>query len=140
MLGSHESDARKAWDDLLEHRHPFAGDTRLVVQEAREIAARPRKVLDKSRADGIGDGDEDDWDGAGSALHSGDNVRCIRENYLGLLRKQLPCATLNLLRGRRAKSRVDANVSTRRPSQLLEPLEKRREAGFHCWIVFGQVG
>ena len=44
----HESGARKARRDLLEHRQPLAGDARLVQQHAREIAARPRQARDEA--------------------------------------------------------------------------------------------
>jgi hypothetical protein len=42
----YESGARHARRDLLEHRQPLADDARLVQQQAREIAARPRQARD----------------------------------------------------------------------------------------------
>ena len=36
--------ARHARRDLLEHRQPLSDDARLVHQQAREIAARPRQA------------------------------------------------------------------------------------------------
>jgi hypothetical protein len=34
---------------------------------------------------------------------------------------------------------VDSHIATFRPSKLLKPLSKSREALFHLWIIFGEA-
>jgi len=37
------------------------------------------------------------------------------------------------------KAIVDSHIATFRPSKLLKPLSKSREALFHLWIIFGEA-
>src|SRR5262245_32717888 len=55
---SYQRGARSRRRDLLEHRQPLPGDGFFIVQEAREIAARPRQAGNEPCANRVRDGYE----------------------------------------------------------------------------------
>ena len=59
------------------------------MQQAREIAARPRQARDEARADRVGDVDEHDRDRAALPLQRGGDRRRMCEDHVGLQRDQL---------------------------------------------------
>ena len=66
-----DSNAREARRDLLEHRQPLSDDARLVEQQAGQIAARPREICNKARADRVGDFGKHDRNCIRFPLHRG---------------------------------------------------------------------
>src|SRR4029453_4926522 len=64
--GTNGCDASHVWRDLLEQIKPFAAQAVFEQHEACNIAARPREVVDKTRAKRVDDDREDNRCGAGS--------------------------------------------------------------------------
>ena len=85
----HERGALYPRRDFFEHRKPLAGNTVLVQQQSREVAARTRQAGDEAGADRIGDVNEHDRDYLALPLQRGGNRRRMRNNHVGLQSNQL---------------------------------------------------
>jgi hypothetical protein len=59
-------------------------------------------------------------------------------DHIGLQRDKFSCKQVRLSAGG-CKSIVDSHIASFRPSKLLKPLSKSREALLHLWIIFGEA-
>src|SRR5262245_14553281 len=98
------------------------------------MAAGPRHVIDKAKADRIGNYREHDWYGAGRLLqrrHAAgrcqDDVGREPHQFLRIL-----AIAVNLAR---SPTEVDSQVAAHRPTELLQPLQERCEASLVVGIV-----
>ena len=116
--------------NLLEQFQPLAGHGWLNVGEPGDVAPRPRKALSEAGADRIGNGGEDDRDGARLSQQSRRGGCVMRKNEVGLQRDKFLRESLHRWRvGCHRSADVDADVAILHPSERLEALAQRRDAG-----------
>jgi hypothetical protein len=111
--------ARDARNDVLEDLDPLAGQRRLEVGEARDVAARMRQAGNETAADRLGNGYEHDRDRAGLALERDDDRRGMPDNDARLQADKLLGKRLHPLEIGRGPAIVDPHIFAVGPPKLL---------------------
>ena len=124
--------------DLLEQLQPLARHRRLGQDESGDAAPRSRQARDEAAADRIGNDCENDWDGARLLQQSRRVGRAIRKDQFGLERDEVLRELLPRLRvAGWCPAILDPDVAALRPSELLESLPERRDAGLCFRVALG---
>src|SRR5262245_23154911 len=98
------------------------------------MAAGPRHVIDKAKADRIGNYREHDWHGAGRLLQRRHAAgRC--QDDVGREPHQFLRILAIAVNPARSPTEVDSQVAAHRPTELLQPLQERCEASLVVGIV-----
>jgi hypothetical protein len=129
--------ARHGRRDLFEQRQPLSRQAEFERQEAGDVAARPREVVDKAGAHRIWDDREYDRHGTGRLQQGTHSHAAIGDNDIRCERDQFRCKLECLGWVPRRPAGIDLDVATNDPAELLQSLRQRRNARLTLRIVGG---
>src|SRR5262249_41481838 len=116
---SHSNDSRSGFFDKLQ---PLAADRVLKVCEPSDIAARPSKARDESRADRIRNLGEYDRDCAGGPLRGSQRRSVANKDHIRRRSNKLGRVGRIVLEIRAAPAILILKIASLFPSQLVEPI------------------
>src|SRR6516165_4102093 len=121
--------SRHAGRDLLEQLKPFSAEGVLECAKSSDVAARMCQGLDEPGANWVGDRRKHDRYRTGRLLKRCNRGACCGENYIGHEPDQFCGVSTTAVGINRAPAGVDPCVSAERPTQFLESLMERCNAG-----------
>ena len=124
---------------FFEDFQPFAGDGRIVIGEAGDVAAGSRIIADEAAAGRIGHLCEYDRDRAGQLLHHAQHQRALRDDHVHRLGDELGGKNQHQIGLARGPARLDRDIAAVRPAELTELVVQRGESVFAFRIAVGIV-
>ena len=101
------------------------------------VTARPWKALDETAADGIGNKNENNWDGMRLLKHGRSSGGAARENEVGLKRDEFLSEAFHQLDVSRRPANIDLDVAALEPPEFPKFFPKRCQRGLPVLVALG---